>query len=88
MTLKVGEPIVGAYLRVRLTSSPQLDTGGIEVRLMSGESLLEAREEGRSRKEGVCQEGTGVKGIPFEMGCSLTPLILLQVYFVLTYCIS
>ena len=32
---------------------------------MSGESLLEAIEEGRRRKEGVWQEDTGVKGINF-----------------------
>ena len=32
---------------------------------MSGESLLEAMEEGRMRKEGVWQEDTGVKGINF-----------------------
>ena len=29
--------------------TPQLDTGGIEVRIIQGESLLEAREEGRRR---------------------------------------
>ena len=39
---------------------------GVEVRLVSGESLLEAMEEGRRRKEGVCQEDTGVKGIHFR----------------------
>ena len=55
MTLKGGEPITGAESRVRLTSPPQIDNGGIEVRLMSGEILLEAREEGRRRKEGFCQ---------------------------------
>ena len=65
MILKGGEPIRGAESRVGLTSLPQLDTRGIEVRLMSGESLLEAREEVRRRKEGICQEDTGVKGIPF-----------------------
>ena len=32
---------------------------------MLGESLLDAREEGRIRKEGVCQEDTGVKEIHF-----------------------
>ena len=32
---------------------------------MSGESLLEAREEVNRRKEGVCQEDTGVKGVHF-----------------------
>ena len=35
---------------------------------MSVESLLEAREEGRSMKEGVCQEDTGIKGIHFLNG--------------------
>ena len=40
MTLKGGEHIRGSESRVGLTSPPQLDTGGIEVRLMSGESLL------------------------------------------------
>ena len=55
---------------VGLTSSPQFDTGGIEVRLISGESLLEARcrEEVRRRKEGVFQEDNGVKGIHFLNG--------------------
>ena len=55
---------------VGLTSSPQFDTRGIEVRLMSGESLLEAscREEVRRRKGGVFQEDTGVKGIHFLNG--------------------
>ena len=55
---------------VGLTSSPQFDTGGIEVRLLSGESLLEARcrEEVRRRKEGVFQEDNGVKGIHFLNG--------------------
>ena len=71
-----------------LKSYPQIDTGGVGVRLMSGESLLEVREEGRRRKEGVCQEDTGVKGIPFEMVCSLTPISLPQVYFVLNSCTS
>ena len=42
-TLKIGEPIRGSELRVGLNSPPQIDTRGIEVRLMSGESLLEAR---------------------------------------------
>ena len=75
--MKGRETIRGADSRVGLTSPPLLDTGGIEVMLMSGESLLEAREEGRRRKEGVCQEDTGVKGIPFVMVCSLTPISLL-----------
>ena len=67
-----------------LTSPPQLDTRGIDVRLMSEESLLEAREEIRRTKEGFYQEDNGVKGIPFEMGCYLTPVSLLQVYFVMS----
>ena len=84
MTSKGGEPIIGTESRVGLTSPPQIDTGGGEVRIVSGESLLEAREEVSRRKEGVFQEDTGVKVIPFEMVCFLTPVILLQVYFVLT----
>ena len=51
---------------------------------MSGESLLEAREEGRRRKEGIFQEDTGIKGIPFKIICFLTLVSLMQVYFVLT----
>ena len=51
-----------------LTPPPHLDTWGVEVRVISGESLLEARDEGRRRKEGVCQEDTGVKGIHFRNG--------------------
>ena len=42
-------------MRVVLNSYPQLDRGGIEVRLMSGEIILETREEVTRRKEGVCQ---------------------------------
>ena len=52
--------------------------------LMSGERLLESREDGMKRKEGVYQEYTGVKSIPFEMGCSLTLVRILPVYNVLT----
>ena len=48
-----GETTGGAVLRVGMTSYPQLDTGGIKVRLISGEILLEAREEVKRRKEGV-----------------------------------
>ena len=44
LTLKGGELITGSESRVGLTSPNQIDTGGIEVRLMSGEILLEARE--------------------------------------------
>ena len=36
LTLKGGGPIRGDKLMVGLTSPPQLDTKGIEVRLMSG----------------------------------------------------
>ena len=50
--MKVGEHIEGASLRVGLTSPPQIDTRGIEVRLVSREILIEAREKGRRRKEG------------------------------------
>ena len=84
MTSKVGETIIGYKLRVGMTSLPQIDTGGIEFRIVSGEILLDSREEVRRRKEGVCQEYTGVKGIPFEMGYFLTPVSLLQVYFGIT----
>ena len=68
LILKIGEHITGAESRVRLTSPPQLDNGGVEVRLMSGEILLEAREEGRRRKEGVFQEDTSVQGVHFRNG--------------------
>ena len=82
--MKGGEHIEGASLRVGLTSSHHLDTGGIEVRLMSGNILLDSREEGRIIKEGVCHKDTGIMSIPSEMGCSLTRVILLQVYIVIT----
>ena len=52
LPLKGGEPIGGASSRVGLISSPQIDNGGNEAWIMPGESLLEAREGGRSRKEG------------------------------------
>ena len=71
---------------MELTSPPHIDTRGIEVRLVSWERLLEVREELSRIKEGLCQEDTGAKGIPLKMGCSLTLLILLQVYIVLTAC--
>ena len=77
MKLKGWETIIGDEPRVGLTSTPQIDTGGSEVRLMSGERLLEAREEVRRRKEWVCQEDTRVKGIPLEMGCFLTLVSIL-----------
>ena len=35
---------------------------------ISGESLLEARKEGRRRKEGVSQEDISTKGIHFRNG--------------------
>ena len=84
MILKGWETIIGAEMRVGRTSPPHIDTGESEVRFMSGERLLESREEGSRRKEWACQEDTGVKGIPFEMGCFLITVSLLQVYFVLT----
>ena len=65
MPLKGVEYIGEAGLRVVLTSSPQIDNGGIKVGIMSGESLLESKEERRRRKEEVCLEDTGVKEIPF-----------------------
>ena len=83
MLLKGGERIRGDVSRVGLTSPPQLDTGGIEVRIMSGEILLDTREEGSRRKSGFYQEDSGVNGIPFGMGCSLTPVSLLQLYIVI-----
>ena len=52
---------------------------------MLGERLLEAREEGRRRKEGVCQEDTSFKGVHLEMGCFLTLLSFLKVYSVLPF---
>ena len=36
----------------------------------------------------VCQEDTGVKGIPFELGCFLILVSLLKNYIVLTPCTS
>ena len=83
LTLKGGEPIIGSESRVRLTSTPQIETEGIDNRLISGESILEDREEVRRRKEWFCQEDNGVKGTPLEMGYLLTLASLLQVYFVL-----
>ena len=40
LILKGGGHIIGAESRLGLTSTPQFDTGGIEVRPISGESLL------------------------------------------------
>ena len=48
--MKGGKPIRGAELRLGLTSPPQLGNRGIEIRLVSGESLLESREEGSRSK--------------------------------------
>ena len=76
LLLKGGGSIIGAKSRMGMTSPPHIDTRGIEVRLTSGESLLETREQGRRRKEGVCQEDTDIKGIPFKMGCVLKPVSL------------
>ena len=39
----------GSDFRVGLTSSHHFDTGGVEVKIMSEEILLEAREELRRR---------------------------------------
>ena len=50
LKLKIGEHIRGAESRVGLTSPPHIETREIDVRLMAGESLLYAREEGRRRK--------------------------------------
>ena len=44
LILKGGEPIRGVEWRVGLTSTPHLDTRRIEVKLRSGESILNARE--------------------------------------------
>ena len=43
--MKGGELIRGVVLRVVLTSPPHIDTGGIEDRLRSGESLFVDREK-------------------------------------------
>ena len=43
--MKGGGVIVGANSRVILTSSPQLYARGVEVRIISGESLLDPREQ-------------------------------------------
>ena len=48
--MKGGELIGGSDSRLVLTSSPLLDTGGIEVSIMSGDRILDAREEGRRVK--------------------------------------
>ena len=85
MTLMGGKPTWRVESRVGLTSTLQIETRGIEVILRSAESLLDTRDKGRRKKEGVCQEDTWVQGIPFEMGYLLTPVSLLQVYFVLIY---
>ena len=58
MSLKGEEPIGGNYPRVGLTSSNQIGTNGIDIMLMSGECLLEARKEVRRRRKGY------VKRIP------------------------
>ena len=79
--MKGGEHIGGSNSRVILTSYPKLYTVGVKVRLTPWESLLEAREEGKRRQEGGFQDDTGIKGIPLEMGCFLTLVILLHVYF-------
>ena len=41
-------PIEGTNSRVRLASSPQIDTGEVEVRTMSGEIILDTRKERRN----------------------------------------
>ena len=51
--MKRGEPIIGSDSRVGLISSPQLNTGGIEVRIISGESLFEASDVGGGRKGSI-----------------------------------
>ena len=50
MILKGWETIIGAEMRVGRTSPPHIDTGESEVRFMSGERLLESREEGSRKK--------------------------------------
>ena len=65
MILNGGENIGVSNSRVGLTSYTQLDTGDIKFRPMSGDILLDARDEGRKRKERIYQENTGAKGIPF-----------------------
>ena len=41
--MKIMDPVGRANSRLGLTSFPKLDTRGIKVKLMSRESLLEAR---------------------------------------------
>ena len=45
-----------------LTSSLQVDTRGVEVGFMSGESLFEARDKVSRIKDWVFQEDTGIRG--------------------------
>ena len=46
-----------------LPHPPRLTPGDFEASINSGEIILEVREKGRSRKEGVCQEDTRNNGI-------------------------
>ena len=48
MILKGWDPIEGTNSRVRLASSPQIDTGEVEVRTMLGEIILDTRKERRN----------------------------------------
>ena len=50
MILKGGDTIEGDNSRVILASSPQLDTGGVDVKTMSGDIILETREKVTNRK--------------------------------------
>ena len=63
LTIIGGYPIRGSDSGVGLISSPQIDTGGIKVRLMSRESLFEAREEGSRKEKVLFREDTSIKGI-------------------------
>ena len=51
--MKGEEPSRGADSRVGLILSSQIDNRGIKIIILSGESLLKAREEGKRRKEGI-----------------------------------
>ena len=64
MILNRGETIGGSNSRLGLTSYPQLETEDIKASTISGDILLDARDEGRKRKERIYQQDNGAKGIP------------------------
>ena len=74
----------GTYQRSRVEgvtdlSPPSLTPGILRLGSCQGRSCPR-----KGKKEGFCQEDTGVKGVPFKMVFLLTPVSLLQVYFILT----